>query len=103
MIPLRDDNPTSTVPVVTRLLIAANALAFLYELSLGRGLGSFVMGWGVVPQRLTAATAGNEPMSAAFVTLFTSMFLHGGWIHLIGNMWYLWIFGDNVEDRFGHV
>jgi membrane associated rhomboid family serine protease len=103
MIPLRDDNPSSTVPWVTRAIIGANIAAFVLELSMGPRLGTFVMGWGVVPERLAGAMSGNGSALAAFTTLLTSMFLHGGWIHLIGNMWYLWIFGDNVEDRFGHT
>ena len=103
MIPLRDDNPRRTTPLVTRALIVANTLAFFYELSLGRDLGAFVQGWGLVPQRLALAASGGEPLVSAGLTIFTSMFLHGGWVHLIGNMWYLWIFGDNVEDRLGHA
>ena len=103
MIPLRDDNPSHTTPVVTRTLIVLNVLAFLFELSLGSYLGYFVRGWGVVPERIAYAAMGREPLPGAVLTLFSSMFLHGGWVHLIGNMWYLWIFGDNVEDRLGHV
>ena len=102
MIPLRDDNPSQTAPVVTRTLIVVNTLAFLYELSLGRGLAPFVYAWGLVPARLTASLAGAVPLPPAAATALTSMFLHGGWIHLLGNMWYLWLFGDNVEDRLGH-
>lgn len=102
MIPLRDDNPSQGVPVVTRTLIAINVLAFLYELSLGGLLGVFVHGWGLVPLRFAYALVGAEPLGPTVVTAFTSMFLHGGWIHLLGNVWYLWIFGDNVEDRLGH-
>jgi membrane associated rhomboid family serine protease len=101
MLPIRDDNPSSTVPVITRLLIAVNVAAFLFELSLGPALGQLFLAWGLVPQRLLLAMAGGEPVAGAFVTVFTSMFLHGGWIHLLGNMWYLWLFGDNVEDAMG--
>jgi membrane associated rhomboid family serine protease len=92
MIPLRDVIPTRTTPVVTVGLIALNIAFFLYEQTLGpRGLDSFVRTWGLVP--------------ADFVwdRVVTSMFLHGGWGHIAGNMLYLWIFGDNVEDRLGHV
>jgi hypothetical protein len=104
MIPLRDDNPTRTTPFVTRAIIAANIVVFVQEILLGHGLKSFMMSWGLVPERLTLALhAGHEPALAPALTLVTSMFLHGGWMHLIGNMWYLWIFGDNVEDRFGHL
>jgi len=102
MIPLRDENPSSTVPVVTRLVVAVNCVVFLYEILLGPDLRQFTMTWGLVPQRLTAAfVTGEEPVTAGIATLFTSMFLHGGWAHLIGNMWYLLIFGDNVEDVLG--
>lgn len=102
MIPLRDDNPSQSVPVVTRTLIALNALAFFYQLSLGPMLGAFVQYWGMVPLRFAYAFAGMEPVAPTVATAFTSMFLHGGWVHLLGNLWYLWIFGDNVEDRLGH-
>ena len=91
MLPLRDIIPSRTTPYVTVTLIVLNALAWFYEVSMPRGqLTEFLQAYGVVP--------------AAFIpsTLLTSMFLHGGWSHVIGNMWYLWIFGDNVEDRLGH-
>src|SRR5712671_1311043 len=91
MLPLRDDIPSATRPTVTYLIIAANVLAFLWELS-----GADVLPWTLVPARLTADPAANA------VTVLTAMFLHGGWLHLLGNMLYLWIFGDNVEDRLGH-
>ena len=91
MLPLRDDIPSETRPTVTYLLIATNVLAFLWELS-----GADVLAWTLVPARFTADPAGSA------VTVVTAMFLHGGWLHLLGNMLYLWIFGDNVEDRLGH-
>ena len=104
MIPLRDENPSTTVPVVTRILIAINVAAFIYEVVLGPVLKPFLMEWGLVPERLTLALRyREEPWLVAGLTLVSSMFLHGGWMHLIGNMWYLWVFGDNVEDRFGHA
>jgi membrane associated rhomboid family serine protease len=91
MIPLRDVIPSRTVPVITVALIVVNALVFLLELSLGeRALERFVFTWGLVPAAF------------AWPAVLTSMFLHGGWAHFLGNMLYLWIFGDNVEDRFGH-
>ncbi len=102
MIPLRDDNPTRTPPVVTRLLVAANVLVFVYEVLLGPGLRDFVFQWGFVPLKLTLARYGEFPLVAAALPALTSMFLHGGASHLIGNMWYLWLFGDNVEDVLGH-
>jgi membrane associated rhomboid family serine protease len=91
MIPLRDVIPSRTTPVVTVTLISANVVAFVYELSLGPGLDRFLNAFGLVPA------------SFSVLTLFTSMFLHGGFLHVGGNMLYLWIFGDNVEDRMGHV
>lgn len=104
MIPLRDTNPTRTAPVVTVSLIVANCLAFLYELSLSQtGLERFVFALGMVPARVVVFPSHPDiTFGDAFLPLFTSMFLHGGWLHLIGNMWFLWIFGDNIEDRLGH-
>ena len=91
MIPLRDVIPSRTTPYITVTIIVLNAAAWFYELSLpGDVLPVFLQVYGVVPARLHA------------LTLVTSMFLHGSWMHVIGNMWYLWIFGDNVEDRVGH-
>jgi membrane associated rhomboid family serine protease len=106
MIPLRDDNPTTIQPVVTVILIALCALIFLWQLSLGsRGFEAAVMSLGVIPATLLGGK--TLPPELALVpptlTVFTSMFLHGGWMHLIGNMLYLWIFGNNVEDAMGHV
>ena len=101
MIPLRDDNPAQRAPVVTRLLIVANVVVFVFELSMGDALPEFLRDWGVVPGRLFAALTGETSLPLELSTVFTSLFLHGGWLHLIGNMWYLWIFGDNVEDRMG--
>ena len=91
MIPLRDVIPSRTTPYITITIIALNALAWLFELSLPRDvLNNFLTLYGVVPAYFSAPT------------LVTSMFLHGSWSHVLGNMWYLWIFGDNVEDRVGH-
>src|SRR5438270_8886448 len=91
MIPLRDVIPSRTTPYITVSIIVLNALAWLYEVSMPqRELNAFLYFYGVVPASFSAPT------------LITSMFLHGGWMHVIGNMWYLWIFGDNVEDRLGH-
>jgi membrane associated rhomboid family serine protease len=95
MIPIGDDDTSRrTAPIVTYALIALNVLFFLVELS---GGDAFVLEWALVPGRFLA-----NPLGGA-VTLLTSMFMHAGWVHLGGNMLYLWIFGDNVEDRFGHV
>jgi membrane associated rhomboid family serine protease len=91
MIPLRDVIPSRTTPYITITIIVLNALAWFYEISMPqRELNAFIYTFGVVPASFSAPT------------LITSMFLHGGWMHVIGNMWYLWIFGDNVEDRVGH-
>jgi membrane associated rhomboid family serine protease len=109
MLPIRDDNTDRhRRPAVTTALIVANLLVFLYELSVGghgqRALATFVHQWGVVPREYALATDLPPTIDAPYwVTLATSMFLHGGWGHLLGNMLYLWIFGDNVEDRFGRV
>ena len=89
-----DDSARRTVPLVTYALIALNVLFFFVEQS---GGDAFIRTWAFVPSRFLAGPAGDAP------TLFTSMFMHAGWLHLGGNMLYLWIFGDNVEDRFGHV
>jgi membrane associated rhomboid family serine protease len=94
MLPIGDDDSTRrTVPIVTLILIALNAIVFLLELN---GGDSFIERWAFVPTRFLANPASE------FVTIFTSMFMHAGWLHLAGNMLYLWIFGDNVEDRLGH-
>lgn len=102
MFPLRDENPSSRTPVVSRALIAVCVATYLYERALGPGLAPFLREWGMVPARLVLSTAGDGSFPAQAATVFTSMFLHADWLHLLGNMWYLWIFGDNVEDRLGH-
>jgi membrane associated rhomboid family serine protease len=100
MIPLRDTIPSSTFPIGVVGLITLNVLAFFYELSLGRDLDVFIMQYGAVPIRFIRRD--EVSVVERFLPLFTSMFLHGGWLHILGNMLYLWIFGDNVEDRLGH-
>ena len=105
MIPLKDYNPTRRRPVVTVALIALCVLVFLWQISGGgHGFQRTVYGLGMIPAVLTgrARLAAGLEMVDPWATLLTSMFLHGGWMHLIGNMLYLWIFGNNVEDRFGH-
>jgi len=103
MIPLRDNIHTRVVPFVTYFLIGANIAAFLMELSLGPNLERFIYIFGVVPQKVVNAALGApELLPYAIVPFFTSIFLHGGWLHLIGNMLYLYIFGDNVESTLGH-
>lgn len=105
MIPLRDANPSRHAPLVTVALIGVNCLAFFYELTLGeQGLERLVFTLGMIPSRVTAfPTQPDIGIGDAFLPLLTSMFLHGGWLHLIGNMWFLWIFGDNIEDRLGRL
>lgn len=105
MIPLHDDNPIQTTPLVTYVLIISCVLVFLWQVSLGPQQERMVYALGMIP----AALFGHMqlPESIALVmpsaTLITSMFLHGGWMHLIGNMLYLWIFGNNIEDAMGHI
>jgi membrane associated rhomboid family serine protease len=95
MFPIGDDNSSrGTVPLVTYALIALNVLIFFIQLS---GGNAFIEKWAFVPSRFLANPIGDFP------TILTSMFMHAGWVHLGGNMLYLWIFGDNVEDRFGHL
>jgi membrane associated rhomboid family serine protease len=90
MIPLRDVIPSRTTPYVTFALIALNTLVFVYQLSIGSTIEEFILYFGLVPAAFS------------WVAVLTSMFLHGGLLHFGGNMLYLWIFGDNVEDRMGH-
>ena len=99
MIPLGDSIRARRTPFVTYVLIALNVFFFFIELGQGPRLQEFILQWGAVPARIQRWN--EDP--AVLITLITSMFLHGGWLHLIGNMVYLWIFGDNVEDRLGHV
>jgi membrane associated rhomboid family serine protease len=91
MIPLRDTQPSYSRPIVTMIIIAVNVLVFLFEISLDPySRNNLIQVYGIVPDHFH------------FVNLFTSMFMHGGWFHIIGNMWFLWIYGDNVEDVLGH-
>lgn len=108
MVPLRDENPTETTAYVTYALIAVNILVFLYELTLdpNSDLKKFFSAWAVVPCELKdscATLATSASGLPEWITLFTSQFLHGGFLHIAGNMLFLWIFGNNVEDRLGHV
>jgi membrane associated rhomboid family serine protease len=100
MIPFRDHNPSGRFPIVTVILIAANVLVFLYELLLSSTgqLEQFYYQAALIPANVTAALT-----PATALTFLTSMFMHGGWMHLIGNMLYLWIFGDNIEDILGSL
>jgi len=114
MIPLKDDTPRLTSPVLTYLLISANLLVFLYELSLGRrAQGHFLEAFALIPAHLLSSLHGamphvhghahGAPLLVGVLPIFTSMFLHAGWLHLIFNMWFLWVFGRNLEDGLGHV
>jgi len=104
MLPLRDENPTEIFPAVTISLIGINVLIFFYELSLGYRVNEFVHALGAVPYEIIHGID-IPPLGVLPVqfNLLTSMFLHGGWVHLLGNMLYLWIFGNNVEDSMGHL
>lgn len=103
MIPLKDMTPGRAVPVMTLLLIAVNVIVFFHQISLSPAQAdAFVRMYGLVPAKLNLALAGRHySLADALVPLFTCMFLHGGWLHIIGNMWFLWIFGARVEDRMG--
>ena len=107
MIPLRDSNPTRRTPVVTLAIILVCFVVFAWELGLQAtsetSLDAFVTEWGVVPAELLAAWGAGHFFSQETATLVTSQFLHGGWLHLLGNLLYLWIFGNNIEDRLGRV
>jgi membrane associated rhomboid family serine protease len=105
-LPLRDDNPIKVTPVVTWALIAVNAVVFLYQVSLGpHAAQRFVFQFGAIP----AVILGQQALPAGMaiippgMSLLTSIFLHGSWMHLVGNMWFLWIFGNNIEEAMGHV
>jgi membrane associated rhomboid family serine protease len=108
VLPLRDANPIQRTPYVTLALIVACFIGFAWELGLlasggDAALDAFLDKWGVVPANITAALGQGRLLSQETATLITSQFLHGGWFHLLGNMLYLWIFGNNVEDRLGRV
>lgn len=103
MIPLKDTTPRRSFPVVTLLLIAANVVVFIHQVTLPpHAANAFINTYAFVPRKIQMALAGrNYNLAQAFIPLFTSMFLHGGFLHILGNMWFLWIFGANVEDRMG--
>jgi membrane associated rhomboid family serine protease len=104
MIPLKDHNPTHRVPYVNLLMIAANLGVFVYQyFYISQGPDYLIQALGVVPRDLFhSPAAGPHALLPAPLTVISSMFIHAGWLHLLGNMLYLWIFGDNVEDRLGH-
>ena len=105
MIPINDENPTYSTPIVVYALITINVIVFLYEMSLGSGLDGFFQLYAVIPQQLSASFDGtplDQPVPE-LATLITSQFLHGDLIHIGGNMLFLWTFGDNIEHDLGHV
>ncbi|HET9364181.1 MAG TPA: rhomboid family intramembrane serine protease [Candidatus Angelobacter sp.] len=103
MLPIRDDTPRSTTPYINYFLIVLNLLIFYFEWTLSpRSLRSFEYQFAFVPLNITGWVSGSVPASVALVPFISSMFLHANWWHVIGNMWFLRIFGDNVEDRLGH-
>ena len=99
MFPLKDTIRSNTFPVVNTAIIALNLLIFVFEFTLGRQMDAFIREFGLTPVRFYWGL--HHDLSDAILPIFTSMFLHGGWIHVLGNMWFLFIFGDNVEDRLG--
>ena len=108
MIPLRDRNPTRRTPIVTLALIVACFVVFVVELSItasggDAALGRFFREWGAVPADISSALEAGDFFGSAMLGAVTSMFLHGGWAHILGNMLFLWIFGNNVEDRLGPI
>jgi membrane associated rhomboid family serine protease len=102
-IPLKDLNPRRTYPVVNTILILTNVIVFLYQLTLTpHQSDAFALANATIPNHIRLALSGHGSLEAAFIPIFTSMFLHSGFMHIAGNMLFLWIFGDNVEDYFGH-
>ena len=103
LIPLKDETPRQSFPAVNSLLILTNVAVFVYELTLStRGFRTFVLMNATVPARFSTFLAGHMSVENTFLPLLTSMFLHSGLLHIAGNMLFLWIFGDNIEDYFGH-
>ena len=105
MIPLKDMTPRRSFPVITLLVIAVNVAVFVHQITLPpRAADAFIMTYALVPSKISLALAGRHyTLAQALLPLFTCMFLHGGWLHIIGNMWFLWIFGGNVENRLGAI
>ena len=105
MIPLKDMTPRQSVPFATLLLIAVNVFVFIHQIALPPpAMDAFIKTYGLIPAKISLALAGQHyTMEQALFPLFTCMFLHGGILHILGNMWFLWIFGGNVEDRFGSL
>ena len=102
MFPLKDDVPARRFPAVNLWIIIVNVLVFLYQLSLGAAMEEFILTYGFIPARLLGPLPAGMAEGPPLLPVFTSMFLHGNLLHIVSNMWMLWIFGDNVEDRMGH-
>jgi membrane associated rhomboid family serine protease len=104
MIPLRDNIPSRKFPIINILLIVLNFIVFFYELSLGDGAEGLIFQYGIIPATLVKSIVNinTSNISSLILPFFSAIFLHGGWYHILSNMLYLWIFGDNVEDRMGH-
>jgi membrane associated rhomboid family serine protease len=105
MIPLQDENPSRTIPIINVSLIVANIVVFIYQyFFFSGGPERFTLQWSCIPYEFTHFVDIDPPALVPIpLTIFTSMFMHGGWLHLLGNMLFLWIFGDNVEDKLGHL
>lgn len=105
MIPLKNLDPRRSFPIITLLIIIVNVIVFVHQLSLSpRAADAFIGAYGLVPAKISLALAGKHyTLVDALIPLFTCMFLHGGFLHILGNMWFLWIFGANVEDRLGPI
>ncbi|MBU1298003.1 MAG: rhomboid family intramembrane serine protease [Bacteroidetes bacterium] len=103
MIPLRDINPHRTTPFINYIIIGGNVIIFLFQFLLSKHYEQIIYTFGIVPVRLMTDVQTFNFDTMTFLPLFTSMFMHGGWLHLIGNMLFLYVFGDNIEDRLGHL
>ncbi|MCX7780003.1 MAG: rhomboid family intramembrane serine protease [Negativicutes bacterium] len=104
MIPIRDNIRSGNFPLLAVALIIANFYVFYQELQLSsRGLNAFILTYGLIPSEFLSAISRDPLSPASYFPLLSNLFLHGGWMHIIGNMWYIWIFGDNIEDRLGHI
>ena len=103
MIPIKDKNPSQTVPYLNYLLIGINIVVFAYQFSLGSGVEELYAKYALIPARLVGGLTASHPDLRPLITVFTSMFLHGGFLHILGNMLYMWVFADNIEDKFGHI